>query len=183
MTNAPVAQRPAPESPSTSAWSERRETAKQLRRFLVIGLSSVAADLASYALFLRVLGMDTLPAKGLSYFVGTIVGFIGNKLWTFESRRKSVSEPITYLVLYAITLGINMGVNELMIRGGNAAARAWFDSDHAARALLGVPVPTIIKALAVLVATGVTTVLNFLGMRFVTFRGALAERRALAQRT
>lgn len=142
-----------------SGWSERRETLKQIRRFLVIGVSSVLVDLAVYLLLTR-LGLGTHMSKGISYVSGMVVGFIGNKFWTFESARRSMAEPITYVLLYATTLGINVAVN--------AATLALF---------AGLLPPRWNKGWAFLVATGVTTVLNFLGMRFITFFKGVRQRR------
>ncbi len=149
--------------PSARAWSERRETAKQVRRFLVIGVLSVLLDLACYAILMRA-GLATHAAKGISYVAGMALGFAGNKLWTFESARRSAAEPITYLTLYAATLAVNVVVNGLVL----ALAGDWVPSRWA-------------KAAAFLVATGVTTVLNFLGMRLVTFRMGVRQRRKRAQ--
>jgi putative flippase GtrA len=144
---------------STSGWSERRETFKQIRRFLVIGVLSVLVDLAVYLILTR-LGLSTHLSKGISYVSGMVLGFIGNKFWTFESARRSASEPTTYLLLYAATLLVNVAVN--------ATVLAMFAD---------VLPPRWNKAWAFLVATGVTTVLNFLGMRFVTFFRGVRQRR------
>jgi len=149
----------------SDGWSERRETLKQIRRFLVIGVLSVLTDLAVY-LLLTGLGLQIHASKGISYISGMVVGFLGNKFWTFESSRRSVGEPITYVVLYAITLGVNVAVNALMLG-----------------LLAGVFSPQGTKGLAFLVATGVTTVLNFLGMRFITFFKGVGQRRRRVIRT
>jgi putative flippase GtrA len=143
----------------TDNWSEFRETKKQLCRFLVIGLSSVFVDLAVYA-FLAGFGTPTHWAKGISYIAGMLIGFVGNKFWTFECRTASVSEPVLYVLLYLATLVINVVVNA----GVLGAASLLLPSLCAA-------------ALAFLIATGVTTVLNFLGMRLVAFRTGLERRR------
>lgn len=129
------------------------ENQRQVLRFLVVGGTSVAVDLASYVALLATLSLSASLAKGLSYLLGMAVGFAGNKYWTFGSARRSASEPFTYAVLYAVTLAVNIGVNAavLSISGG------W-------------------KLPAFLVATGVTTVLNFLGMRLVTFRHGIQDR-------
>ncbi len=130
-----------------------RENKRQVIRFLLVGCSSVAVDLACYLLLVAAFDVATTWSKGASYVVGMTVGFVGNKYWTFGSARRSASEPVTYVVLYAVTLAVNIGVNAavLSITGG------W-------------------KLPAFLVATGVTTVLNFLGMRLFTFRRGIQDR-------
>jgi len=144
---------------STEGWSERRETAKQIRRFIVIGVLSVLTDFTVYTLLTR-LGLLWDASKGVSYVSGMVVGFIGNKLWTFESARRSPAEPITYLLLYTATLGVNVLVNRIVL----VVMIAWLP--------LGA-----VKGLAFLAATGVTTVLNFVGMKWLTFRVGVRQRR------
>jgi putative flippase GtrA len=144
---------------STEGWSERRETARQIRRFIVIGVLSVLTDWTVYSLLMR-LGVTKYPAKGIGYVSGMIVGFIGNKLWTFESARRSAAEPFTYIVLYTTTLGVNMVVNGLLLD----LLVLWLPYVWAWRA-------------ALFVATGVTTLLNFAGMKWITFRVGVRERR------
>lgn len=135
------------------------ETRRQLGRFLVIGGSSVAVDLAAYAL-LTLAGLPPSISKGVSYASGMVVGFFGNKLWTFGSARRSLHEPFTYALLYAATFVVNVACNSGALRLSEVAAM-----DRA---------PSL--ALAFFAATGVTTVLNFIGMRFVTFRQGIRER-------
>jgi putative flippase GtrA len=157
QTSPPHSPPATPNSPLP--WSERRETAKQIRRFLVIGVLSVLTDFAVYTLLTH-LGLLTSLSKGVSYLAGMVVGFIGNKLWTFESARRSAAEPVIYIVLYTITLGVNVLVNSL----GLLVLDDWLALESA-------------KGLAFLAATGVTTVLNFIGMKWVTFRVGVRQRR------
>ena len=130
----------------------KSEGVRHLARFGVIGVTSVLIDLAVYAP-LTDSGVLTHPAKAISYLAGMAFGFVGNKFWTFGSRRKSASEPLTYVLIYAVTLAVNVGVN---------AAVLWLTGE---------------KLAAFFVATGLTTVLNFLGLRWVTFREGVRQRR------
>jgi putative flippase GtrA len=139
-------------------WSEAKETGKQIRRFLVVGSLCVLTDLAVYYAMLAGVTLSISSAKAISYLAGVAVGFVLNKLWTFESKRKTWSEPASYLSLYLATLAVNVFSNQLML--------ALVGSDH--------------RLLSFFVATGVTTVLNFLGMRLLTFRHGIAERRSAA---
>lgn len=102
-------------------------------------------DLAAYQIFMAV-GIDRNIAKGISFICGSIVGFIINKLWTFESRIFSKSEIIRYSILYSCTAIINSFVNKTT--------------------LTIVP----IQAFGFLCATGVSTVLNFWGQKYFVFR-------------
>jgi putative flippase GtrA len=144
---------PAVITPPKGTWDHGRETRKQLARFLVVGGTSVAVDFAFYALLTRFSWHADL-AKAVSYLAGVIVGFCGNKWWTFESRRRSATEPISYLALYAVTLAVNIACNRGALAVLSESANLW----------------------AFLFATGITTVLNFLGMKFVTFRRGVQNR-------
>jgi putative flippase GtrA len=85
-------------------------------------------------------------SKSASFVCGSIVGYIINKLWTFESKKFSAGEIIRYALLYCSTLLINTGVNQIAIQILNQ------------------------KLWAFVPATGVSTILNFLGQKFFVFR-------------
>jgi putative flippase GtrA len=123
---------------------------------LVVGTLSVLVDLGVYSTLATGARLAVSLAKAISYLAGVVVGFVLNKRWTFESSRRSWQEATTYLVLYAVTLSVNVGCNRLVL--------SLFGADH--------------RPLAFIAATGVTTVLNFIGMRLVTFRQGIADRRA-----
>lgn len=125
---------------------------QQITRFLLVGGSSVVVDLACYNYLLG--QFDPLTAKGISYLAGMLIGFVGNKLWTFESHRNSISEPAFYILVYGMTLLLNIGTNSLAFE----MISAWSQSDQAGRFV------------AFLIATGVTTVVNFLGLKYIAFR-------------
>ena len=127
-----------------------------MRRFLVVGLLSVVTDLCAYAALSTALALSVTWSKAISYLAGVVVGFALNKRWTFQSSRRTWTEPVSYLSLYAVTLGVNVGCNALVL--------SWLVDQ---------------RAIAFLLATGVTTVINFLGMRLVTFRKGIADRRLI----
>lgn len=117
---------------------------KELKRFLVAGLSAVGTDLASYYILLDFLSHDV--AKGISFLLGTVVAYIINKYWTFEKHEKSYTEILKFAVLYSVTLGANVMTNKIVLE------------------------MTEIVFLAFLVATGVSTVLNFIGQKWWVFK-------------
>ncbi|HEY2759266.1 MAG TPA: GtrA family protein [Pirellulales bacterium] len=135
------------------------EIRRQLSRFLVIGTGCVLVDLTIYQLLATQLSLPLYVAKGISYLAGVVVGFVGNKWWTFRSTRRSAAEPLSYLALYLVTLAVNIGCNQAILM-----------------ALGGLIVANQAKWVAFLIATGMTTVLNFIGMRLFTFRQGIAER-------
>lgn len=117
---------------------------KELKRFLVAGLSAVGTDLGIYYLLLNFL--ESYIAKGISFLAGTIVAFIINKYWTFEKKEKSYIEMIRFSILYSLTLGVNVLTNKLVLDNSG------------------------IVILSFIIATGVSTVLNFIGQKFWVFK-------------
>jgi len=117
---------------------------KELLRFLIGGGSAVIIDFMMYKVLLYV-GINMSVSKVVSYISGAVVGFIINKLWTFESKFFSKAEIVKYVLLYMISAGANTGVNKLIM------------------------VFTHVQVPAFLCATGVSTILNFLGQKFFVF--------------
>ena len=117
---------------------------KELKRFLLAGLSAVATDLATYYILLNFIPHDI--AKAISFLLGTILAFIINKYWTFEKYQKSYKEMMKFGILYSLTLGANVMTNNIVLEY------------------------TSLVFLAFLVATGVSTLLNFIGQKWWVFR-------------
>ena len=120
---------------------------KELVRFLVAGGIVLVVDYLTYIFFMYV-SLNMPVAKGLSYICGATVGFIINKLWTFEIKCNSTlpREVSYFIALYAITAIFNILTN--------SAVYFLFGN----------------QMFAYLCATGVSTVMNFLGLKFIVFR-------------
>ena len=117
---------------------------KELMRFLIGGGSAITTDYIIYMLLLYA-GMAMSVSKAVSYICGAIVGFVINKIWTFESKGFSKMEIMRYILLYVVSACVNAGVNRMVMFVVN------------------------MQLLAFLCATGVGTVLNFLGQKFFVF--------------
>jgi len=117
---------------------------KEIKRFFVAGISATTIDLIAYYFLLSFVSYD--KAKAVSFFLGTIVAFVINKYWTFEKHDKSYKELIMFGVLYATTLGANVITNKIILEN------------------------TKIVFLSFLIATGISTVLNFIGQKWWVFK-------------
>jgi len=118
---------------------------QEILKFLVGGGTAVIVDFFTYKIFM-ILGLERTIAKTLSFICGSIVGFIINKYWTFKSPKFQIKEILKYTVLYILTAFINSQVNKYtLLLFGNEI----FDF---------------------LCATGVSTILNFLGQKFLIFK-------------
>lgn len=118
---------------------------KEILKFLIGGGTAVIVDFLTYKIFM-ILGVERTVAKTLSFICGSIVGFIINKYWTFKSLKFEIKEILKYIVLYIVTAFINSQVNKYIL--------LLFESEM----------------FAFLCATGVSTILNFLGQKFLIFR-------------
>ena len=125
-------------------WIKCKFEIKEILKFLVGGGSAVVVDALFYAILKAYI--DFSVAKAISYILGAFVGFIINKLWTFESKKFKVAEIYKYIILYACSALVNTGVNKFVI---------WI-------------IPSTVFAF--LCATGTSTVMNLLGQKFLVFR-------------
>jgi len=117
---------------------------KELKSFLIAGLSAVGTDFITYYIMLNFLHHDI--AKILSFILGTIVAFVINKYWTFERYKKSHKQIFQFIILYSATLFVNVMIN---------------------RSVLDF---TELVFLAFLIATGASTILNFAGQKWWVFK-------------
>jgi len=116
---------------------------RELNKFLFAGLAAVGTDLLVYYLLLNLL--STEMSKGISFIIGSVVAFVINKYWTFEKPEKSYKEMIRFGVLYLTTLGLNVMTNKIVL-------------DY-----------TDIVLVSFIVATGISTILNFVGQKWWVF--------------
>lgn len=114
-------------------------------RFLIVGTLAVLTDLIFY-LILSYYGISVNLSKFISYIIGAIVGFIFNKTWTFKSKGKINTEIIFFSILYFVSLNMNVITNKLCLELLN------------------------LKLISFLVATTVSTLINYVGQKFIVFR-------------
>jgi putative flippase GtrA len=121
---------------------------RQLHRFIVIGLSSTLLDALLYRLLLT--GLPISIAKGSSYLIGMTFSIGCNYRWTFGLDGMDGSRVTRSVIVYLLSLAMNVAVNRagLVALGGVG---------H------GAPV-------AFLLATGCSTLFNFVGLRSWAFR-------------
>lgn len=116
---------------------------KELLRFLIGGGTAVLIDFTSYHILFKFIEMDY--AKAISYILGAIVGFIINKLWTFEKKQFRPTEILKYCILYACSAKINVVIYANVLK--------WLQC----------------HIIAFLAATGTSTIINYLGQKFFVF--------------
>ena len=126
-------------------------------RFVVTGGLSAVVDFGLYVLLLRHraarCGHPRHPgvnvAKTISFIAGTTTAYLINRRWTFQAAA-SKARFIAVIVLYALTYGVQVGINYLFYL--KFQGQPW-----------GVPV-------AFVIAQGTATVINFIVQRAWIFR-------------
>ena len=126
----------------------------EVRRFLIVGTTTMFVDLAAYQLLLWP-GVPVDPAKAVSFITGAVFAYLANRAYTFRATH-SAATFLRFWLVYLTNLVINVAVN---------AGVLWV--------LRGVPGRII---LAFGVATALSALLNFLGMKYFVFRAAPAAK-------
>lgn len=122
----------------------------ELKKFLAVGMIAVSLDWGIFLALTNFFGVGAVPSKGLSYVIGTIFAFIANGRLVFQSDLAPVNF-LKHLALYTLSLL------------ANTLLFAYWESN------LSFESPIILVA-ALLTSTFVSTVINFVGMRFWVFK-------------
>ena len=116
-------------------------------KFLIVG---GVATTFNYGIFyiLLITGINYVISSGIGYVSGIALGYIFNKVWAFEyNKNHSAHLIINYLILYISTLLINVFSLWVMVE------------------CLYINV-----LIANIIAIGISTALNFLGLKFIVFK-------------
>lgn len=126
-----------------------RSVPLSLKRFTVTGGLTVALDAVVYASLVR-LGVPIDGSKALGLIAATIFAYFVNRFWAFNDARASSARVLSFLSLYASAIVLNVVVNKLSIHALSQSSWglivSWF------------------------LATGSSSVLNYVGMRYFVFR-------------
>ena len=148
-------------------------TRTQIFRFLVVGVTATVADASVYFGLIDTGVADALHSalpdalhalvpgahdvgKSCSFLFGTLVSYVLNKRWTFESKEADPRQTAAFVALYASTFLLNVAVNHSVLA---------LDPPE------GVP-RRAVELTAFLVATACSTVANFFGQKFWVFKSA-----------
>ncbi len=140
------------------------EGKKQLTKFAFIGGLAVLTDLACYYLFLQLFPDDAFPrpldneavAKTLSFLCGLSVTYQLNKRWTWRRRDRSNRRLVKFLMLYGVSLILNVSMNSLFLA-----------VLHQNDVFAAVPHKYLVAFVG---ATGICSVFNFIGQKFWIFK-------------
>lgn len=81
-----------------------------MRQLIRYGLVGVVINAAIYLAYLLIthLGMEAKLAMTLLYLAGTLLGFIGNRKWTFAHRGGASSAALRYVLAHLCGYLINL---------------------------------------------------------------------------
>lgn len=117
-------------------------------RFLLVGVVTVCVDYTVYQLGMK-LGLEINFAKGVGFICGAIFAYITNRFWTFMERKVGSGSVWRFGIVYGINLALNVLINSFL-----------FDIFYLHKArVFG----------AFFIATVISAILNFLGMKFYVF--------------
>ncbi|WLG43455.1 GtrA family protein [Pseudomonas sp. FP1740] len=125
---------------------------RELAVFLVVGSLTVLIDFLTYRGLVWTGWMNVDLAKAIGFLTGTLFAYFANKVWTFGHQEHAPGSVWRFALLYAITLSTNVLVNAACL------------------ALLSTM--SIAVQIAFLIATGVSAILNFLGMKLFVFKSS-----------
>ncbi len=122
---------------------------RELGIFLVVGTLTVLIDYLTYRTLVWTQWLTVDVAKGIGFIVGTIFAYFANKFWTFGHKRHASGSVWRFGLLYATTLLTNVVVNALSLN--TLATLSWA------------------VQFAFLIATGISAIMNFVGMKLYVF--------------
>lgn len=126
---------------------------RELLAFLMVGMLTALINYFVYRSFLILIGIDLSKAAG--FIVGMIFGYFANRTWTFSYTEKNIGNVFRFVVLYAISLCLDISTNRMALHFSdgweirNTSIEIYF---------------------AFFVATGASVFFNFIGMKWFVFR-------------
>ena len=125
----------------------------ELTIFLLVGSLTVLVDLLAYSALVgaELLGIDT--SKAVSFMLGTVFAYLANRSWTFGRKVHASGSSFRFIMLYSVTLGANVFVNGLVLELFSGYV--------------------LVIDGAFLIATVVSAILNFIGMKWFVFKPSI----------
>ena len=80
----------------------------QVIKFLIIGVSSVIADLLLLTLLVSILRFNTVLSVAITQILVLIYNFYLNKYWAFQSDKHNIKEVVRYILLVCINYSMGL---------------------------------------------------------------------------
>lgn len=152
-----------------------RDTYIELTKFGIVGGLCFGLDLALYYFLTEVFGVPTFVGKSISVISATFLNYYLNKTWTWGQSNRDSKRFAKYLALYAISGLLNVLSNELFLNILPNNEFQMFITDPSAAVQKPFLALKLDKFLAVIGATIVGMVVNFVGQKLWVFKEATAQ--------
>jgi putative flippase GtrA len=129
----------------------KQAVSRQALTFLGVGLLTVLIDAFTYRALQTVLPLAV--AKAIGFVTGMVFAYGANRFLTFRQQPGGSGTVWRFLVLYALALCINTGLNSLVMSLTDGLA------DASTR-----------LTIAFVIATGASATWNFIGMKWFVFK-------------
>ena len=87
---------------------------KQLKRFIAVGIATVAIDFLVYKLLVVSFG-QIFYFKGISFIAGAVFSYVCNSLFSFEQKKLSKRQLLRFIGIYTLSLVCNVHVNGMIL--------------------------------------------------------------------
>ncbi|MFT5644016.1 MAG: putative flippase GtrA [Janthinobacterium sp.] len=128
--------------------------------FIVVGSLTVLLDFIAYRSLVWIGFFSVALAKAGGFLLGTVFAYFANRRWTFApptaEQAHAPGSGWRFIWLYAVTLGTNVALNGLFLAALDSASTE-----------MPVAMPV-----AFVMATGVSAILNFFGLKLFVFKAA-----------
>lgn len=120
---------------------------KQFLKYIIVGCINNIAYYGFFLFFMYVLALTYYVATPICYILSIILGYFLNSFWAFEAKKICKKELITYIIVYLVSLTINLLILKLEI--GYFKIEPW---------------------IAQLIATPIIVFFNFFAIKFIVFK-------------
>lgn len=126
---------------------KKNENFRQLFKFGIVGVLNTIVGYGCYYIGIK-LGLHYAMASAISQVIGTAHSYVWNKLFTFKSKKKSLSEMLRFISVYFVQYIINVTLTGFFINYFKLTAE-----------------------IAGLMALVICTAVSFIGHKFWSFKG------------
>ena len=159
------------------------QTSKEITKFTISGIIAVFVDFAVYYGLSNLTGNADEMAfgslqwndvyKGLGFMSGTFVTYNLNKFWTWRTSDRDNKRLMNFFLLYLVSFVINIAINKwgLQTFKDDEIALIFTSHKEISTSLLAFKTD---KLFAFVLATAVSSIVNFLGQKIWVFKGAQA---------
>lgn len=91
---------------------------QSLLRFIAVGALNTGVGVLTIAIANRIFAAGPYLANALGFTAGILVGYELNRRWTFGSSRSVLFTAPRYLLVFAVSYAINLGVLAVLLRVG-----------------------------------------------------------------